>query len=93
MTLRAVKDELQVVGCAMAQAVSRRSVTSEARVYFQDILCKTCDGQNATGTRFFLNTSVSFLSAPFHQCSTLSHSLHTLRCLISDTASVIKQRA
>jgi len=39
-------------GCAMAQAISRRPVTSEAWAQYQNILCGICDGQIATGMGF-----------------------------------------
>jgi hypothetical protein len=37
----------------MAQAVSRRSVTAEARVRSRVSPCEICGGQSGTGTGFF----------------------------------------
>jgi hypothetical protein len=47
-----------IQGRAMAQAVSRRPLTAEARVSPRGI----CGGQNGTGTGFSLSVS-------FHRCS------------------------
>jgi hypothetical protein len=41
-----------VAGRAMAQAVSRRSLTTEARVRSRVSPCEICDGQSGTGTGF-----------------------------------------
>ena len=38
------------VGCAMAQTVSRRPVTAEARLQSQASPCGTCSGQSGTQT-------------------------------------------
>jgi hypothetical protein len=48
----------------MAQAVSRRSVTAEARVRSRVSPCAICGGQRGTGTGFFPSTSV--LPCQFH---------------------------
>jgi hypothetical protein len=45
-------------GRAMAQAVSRRPLTAEARVRFRVSSCGICGGQSGTGTGFSPNTSV-----------------------------------
>jgi hypothetical protein len=42
----------------MAQAVSRRPLTAEARVRSRGSLCGTCGGQSGTGTGFSPSTSV-----------------------------------
>jgi hypothetical protein len=42
----------------MAQAVSRRPLTAEARVRSRIIQCGICGGQSGTGTGFSLSTSV-----------------------------------
>jgi hypothetical protein len=39
-------------GRAMAQAVSRRPLTAEARVRFRFSPCDICGGQSGTGTGF-----------------------------------------
>jgi hypothetical protein len=36
----------------MAQAVSRRPLTAEARIRARNSLCGICDGQSGTGTGF-----------------------------------------
>jgi hypothetical protein len=46
----------------MAQAVSRRSVTADARFRSRVSPCGICSGQNGTGTGFPLSVS-------FHRCS------------------------
>jgi hypothetical protein len=45
-------------GRAMAQVVSRRPLTAEARVRAQVNPCGICGGQSGTGTRFSLSSSV-----------------------------------
>jgi hypothetical protein len=45
-------------GRAMAQAVSRRLPTAEARVRSRVIPCGICGGQSGTGTGFYPSTSV-----------------------------------
>jgi hypothetical protein len=45
-------------GRAMAQAVSRRSLTAEARVRSRVSPCGVCGGQSDTGTGFFSELSV-----------------------------------
>jgi len=42
----------------MTRAVSRRSLTAEARVRFQVDACEICGGQSGTGSGFPPNTSV-----------------------------------
>jgi hypothetical protein len=56
-----VNDEL---GRAMAQAVSRRLPTAEARVRSQVSQCGICGGQSGTGTVF--SPSTSFFPCQFH---------------------------
>jgi hypothetical protein len=46
------------LGRAMAQAVSRRHLTAEARVRFRVSLCGICGGQSGTETGFSPGTSV-----------------------------------
>ena len=58
-------------GRAMAQAVSRRPLTSEARVRSRVSPCGICGGQSGTGTGFSPSTSVfpcqfHFTGAPLH---------------------------
>jgi hypothetical protein len=45
------------VGRAMAQAVSRRSLTAEARVHARINPCSICGGQSGTGTGFSPSSS------------------------------------
>jgi hypothetical protein len=52
------------LGRAMAQAVSRRPLTAEARVQSRVTPCGICGGQSGTGTDFFPSTSV--LPCQFH---------------------------
>jgi hypothetical protein len=47
-----------VLGRAMAQAVSRRPLTAEARVRSRVSPCVICGGQSGTGTSFSPSTSV-----------------------------------
>jgi hypothetical protein len=49
---------------AMAQAVSRRPLTAEARFQSRVSPCGICGGQSGTGTGFSLSTSV--FPCPFH---------------------------
>jgi hypothetical protein len=56
----------------MAQAVSRRSVTAEARVHARGSSCEFCGGQSGTGIGFSQNSSVS-LSISFHRGPPYSH--------------------
>jgi hypothetical protein len=64
-------------GRAMAQAVSRRPPTAEARVRSRVGPCGICSGQSGTGTGFPLSIS-------FHRCSITrkrtknNHHLHLL---------------
>jgi hypothetical protein len=53
-----------MVGRAMAQAVSRRPLTAEARVRSQVNPCGICGGQSGTGTGF--SPSTSLLPCQFH---------------------------
>jgi hypothetical protein len=46
------------MGRAMAQAVSRRPLTAEARVRARVNPCGICGGQSGTGTGFSLSSSV-----------------------------------
>jgi hypothetical protein len=45
-------------GHVIAQAVSRRLLTSEARVRYQGSPCEICDEQSGTGTGFSPSPSV-----------------------------------
>jgi hypothetical protein len=59
-------------GRAMTKAVSRRSVTAEARVRSQVSPCGICGGRNVTGTDLFPPQYFGLpLSASFHECSVL----------------------
>jgi hypothetical protein len=42
----------------MAQAVSRRFLTAEARVHDRVSLCEICDGQSGNGTGFSPSSSI-----------------------------------
>jgi hypothetical protein len=53
----------------MAQAVSYRALTTEARVRSWVSPCGICSGQSGTGTGFSPSTSVFPLSVSFHRCS------------------------
>jgi hypothetical protein len=53
----------------MAQAVSRRPPTAEARVRSRVSPCRVCGGQSGTGTGFFLEYFGFLLSISFHPCS------------------------
>jgi hypothetical protein len=48
------------IGRAMAQVVSRRPLTAEARVRSWVSSCGICGGKNGTGTGFCPSTSVFF---------------------------------
>jgi hypothetical protein len=64
-----------VKGCAMAQAVSRRFITTDNRVKFQATPCEICGGKSGTGTDFFPPEYFgSSLSVPFHRCYVLVYS-------------------
>jgi hypothetical protein len=52
------------LGRAMAQAVSRRPRTAEARVRSRVSACGICGGQSGTGTGFSPSSSV--FPCPFH---------------------------
>jgi hypothetical protein len=54
----------QIIGRSMAQAISRRPPTAEARVRTCVSQCGICDGQSGNGTGFSPNTSV--LLCQFH---------------------------
>jgi hypothetical protein len=56
----------------MAQAVSHRPLTAEARVRSRVSPCRICGAQSDTGTRFPPSPVGSPLSASFRQCSILS---------------------
>jgi hypothetical protein len=56
MLLRATKSSS--IGRAMAQDVSRRPLTAEARVRARINPCGICGGQNGTGTGFSQSSSV-----------------------------------
>jgi hypothetical protein len=81
-----------IVGRATVQAVSRRSVTAEARVRSHASPCGICGGQSGTRTGFSPSTSVFFCK--FH--STDAHykekrkneSSLSQRCKISLKAAV-----
>jgi hypothetical protein len=53
----------------MAQAVSRRSLTAEARVRFRVSPCGICGGQSGTVTAFYLEYFGFPPSISFHRCS------------------------
>jgi hypothetical protein len=55
-------------GRAMAQAVSRRPLTAEARVRSQFSPCGICSGQSGTGTGFSPEYFSFPLSISFHRC-------------------------
>ena len=57
------------LGRAVAQAVSRRPPTAEARVPSRVSPCGICGGQNGTGTGFFPEYFGFPLSISFHRCS------------------------
>jgi hypothetical protein len=57
------------VGCAMAQVVSRRPPTAEARVRSRVSPCGICGGQNGTGTGFSPEYFGFPLSISFQRCS------------------------
>jgi hypothetical protein len=63
-------------GRAMAQAVSRRPVTAEARVRSRVSPCRICGGQSGTGTGFFPEYFGCPLSVSFHRCSITWKHLH-----------------
>jgi hypothetical protein len=70
-----------VKGRAMAQAVSRRSLTAEGWVRSRVSPCGICDGQSGTGTSFSPSTSVfprQFHStgAPLHGKTKKTNHLH-----------------
>jgi hypothetical protein len=59
----------------VAQAVSRRPLTAEARVRFQASQCEMCGGQSVTATGFSPSTSVfpcqyDSTNAPYSSSST-----------------------
>ena len=75
-----VKNELQIAGSALAQTVSRQSLNFEVRIYCRANACEICDGENGTGTGFFLNKAEFFLSVSLHNAP---HSLiHHIRYMI-----------
>jgi hypothetical protein len=47
-----------IIGRAMTQVVSRRTLTAETRVRSRVSPCGICGGQSGTGTGFSLSTSV-----------------------------------
>jgi hypothetical protein len=55
-------------GRAMAQAVSCRPVTAEARVRSRVVPCGFCGGQRGTGTGFLPEYFGFSLSISFHRC-------------------------
>jgi hypothetical protein len=58
-----------VLDRAMAQAVSRRPLTAEAREWSRVCQCGICGGQSGTRTGFFPEYFGSPLSISFHRCS------------------------
>jgi hypothetical protein len=71
-----------MLGHAIAQAVSRRLPTAEARVRSQVRLCGICGGQSGTGADF--GFSCQF---PFHQMLQLSSEAGTKGQLVADVQS------
>jgi hypothetical protein len=59
----------------MAQVVSRRPLTAEARVRSRVNSCGICGGQSGTGTGFSPSSSVSPVNVSFHRCSPNSYHL------------------
>jgi hypothetical protein len=69
---------------AMAQAVSRRSPTAEARVRSRVSQCGICGGQRGAETGFFFPEYFSFpLSISFHRCSITRKNEETLMVFIT----------
>jgi hypothetical protein len=62
---------ITTTGCTMAQAVSRRPVTAEARVRSVVSPCGICGRQSGTGTSFRSSTSV--FPYQFHSTSSPLH--------------------
>jgi hypothetical protein len=65
----------QTVGRVMAQVVSRRPLTAEARVRDRVNPCGICGGQNGTGTGLSTSSLVFPLSMSFHSRSPNSYHL------------------
>jgi hypothetical protein len=68
------KCELLLMGRAMAQVVSRRPLTAEARVRDRVNPCGICGGQSGTGTGF--STSSSVFPCQYH--STVAPQTHII---------------
>jgi hypothetical protein len=75
-------------GHAMAQAVSLRSPTAEARVRSRVNPCGICGGKSGTGTGFSPGTSVLPLLGKMKKTDHLSLHLHHNCCTISLKAAV-----
>jgi hypothetical protein len=56
------------MGRVVAQVVSRRLLTAEARIRAQVSLCRICGGQSGTGTGF--SRSPSAFSCQYHSTAT-----------------------
>jgi hypothetical protein len=63
------------VGRAMAQIVSRRPLTAEARVRALFNPCGICGGRSGTGIGFSPSSSVSPVNISFHRRSPNSYRL------------------
>ena len=63
-SLHTIQVKLCLLGRAMAQAVSRRPVTAQARVRSRGSPCETCGGHSVTGSGF--SPSISVLSCHYH---------------------------
>jgi hypothetical protein len=62
-------------GRAMAQVVSRRPLTAEARVLSRASPCGICVGRSCTGAGFSPSSSVSSVNISFHRRSPNSYLL------------------
>jgi hypothetical protein len=60
----------------MAQALNRRPLNAEARIWCQVSACEICGGQSVTGTGFFFKYFGFLMSISFHRCSITHLHLH-----------------